>query len=54
MAVGLPVLQGRALDDAVDQVRGARPEMRLNVEQLAWLRLLKEQDLSRLPDEQTH
>ena len=43
MAVGLLVVQGIALDDAVEQVRKARPEMRLNAEQLTWLRTVKDQ-----------
>ena len=42
MAVGLLVAQGTALDDAIRQVREARPEMRLNDEQLAWLRTVEE------------
>jgi protein-tyrosine phosphatase len=42
MAVGLLVVQGVALDDAVAQVQKARPEMRLNDEQLVWLRELEE------------
>jgi protein-tyrosine phosphatase len=41
MTVGLLVMQGSTLDDAVEQVRGARPEMRLNDEQMAWLRLVE-------------
>jgi protein-tyrosine phosphatase len=38
MAAGLLVAQGMAVDDAIEQVRQARPEMRLNEDQLAWLR----------------
>lgn len=38
MAVGLLVFHGAAVDDAVEQVRKARPEIRLNVKQMAWLR----------------
>lgn len=37
MAVGLLILRGSTVDDAVEQVRKARPEMRLNEDQLAWL-----------------
>jgi protein-tyrosine phosphatase len=37
MAVGLLILHGSAPDNAVEQVRLARPEMRLNEDQLAWL-----------------
>jgi len=43
MAVGLLVLRGSALDDAVEQVRGARPEMRLNSEQLEWLHTVEQE-----------
>lgn len=42
MAVGLLVLRGSALDDAVEQVRRARPEMRLNSPQLEWLRTVEQ------------
>lgn len=42
MAVGLLVERGIPLDEAVQQVREARPEMRLNDEQLAWLRSVDE------------
>jgi protein-tyrosine phosphatase len=38
MAVGLLVFRGSTLDDAVEKVRKARPEMRLNEDQLTWLR----------------
>jgi protein-tyrosine phosphatase len=38
MAVGLLVAQGVAVDEAIAQVRQARPEMRLNEAQLEWLR----------------
>jgi protein-tyrosine phosphatase len=41
MAVGLLVLRGSALDDAVEQVRRARPEMRLNSLQLEWLQTVE-------------
>jgi ADP-ribosyl-[dinitrogen reductase] hydrolase len=43
MAVGLLVVDGFSLDDAVGQVRTARPEMRLNDEQMAWLRVVARQ-----------
>lgn len=43
MAVGLLVVEGIGLDDAVEQVRAARPEMRLNDEQMAWLRVVAQQ-----------
>ena len=43
MAVGLLVVDGVALDDAVERVRRARPEMRLNDEQLAWLRTVEQE-----------
>jgi len=52
MSVGLLVLHGNALEEAVDQVRKARPEMRLNAEQLAWLRVVEEQYLDGLSDDQ--
>lgn len=42
MAVGLLIARGIALDEAVQQVRDARPEMRLNDDQLAWLRQVEE------------
>jgi protein-tyrosine phosphatase len=42
MAVGLLVLQGASVDDAVREVRQARPEIRLNADQLAWLRGIDE------------
>jgi ADP-ribosyl-[dinitrogen reductase] hydrolase len=38
MAAGLLVAQGLAVDEAIEQVRSARPEMRLNNAQLDWLR----------------
>lgn len=38
MAAGLLVAQGLAVEDAIEQVRAARPEMRLNDAQLQWLR----------------
>jgi protein-tyrosine phosphatase len=38
MAIGLLVFHGTALDDAVEQVRKVRPEIRLNAKQMAWLR----------------
>ncbi len=41
MAVGLLVAQGNTLDSAVEQVRNRRPEMRINEEQMAWLRLVE-------------
>lgn len=40
VAVGLLILRGTALDEAVAQVRTARPEMRLNDTQAAWLRVV--------------
>lgn len=43
MAVGLLIVEGIALDAAVEQVRAARPEMRLNDEQMAWLRVVAQQ-----------
>jgi protein-tyrosine phosphatase len=43
MAVGLLVLRGSALDDAVEQVRRARPEMRLNPAQLEWLQTVEQE-----------
>jgi protein-tyrosine phosphatase len=46
MAVGL--LDGNGLNDAVDQVRSAHPEMRLNDEQLARLRLVEKQYADKL------
>jgi protein-tyrosine phosphatase len=38
MAAGLLVAQGVTVDEAIAQVRQARPEMRLNDAQLEWLR----------------
>jgi predicted protein tyrosine phosphatase len=43
MAVGLLVDRGTGLDEALQQVRDARPEMRINDEQLAWLRSVEQQ-----------
>lgn len=54
MAVGLLVAQGNTLDDAVEQVRKARPEMRLNDEQLTWLRAVEEELLRKRSKEDTH
>jgi protein tyrosine phosphatase (PTP) superfamily phosphohydrolase (DUF442 family) len=47
MGVGLLILWGTGLDDAVQQVRQARPEIRLNADQLTWLRAVEEQRLSK-------
>jgi len=38
MAVGLLMLEGLGVDEAVQQVRAVRPEIRINDAQLAWLR----------------
>jgi hypothetical protein len=38
MAVGLLLLEAMPLEDAIEMVRSARPEIRINPEQLAWLR----------------
>jgi protein-tyrosine phosphatase len=38
MAVGLLVHRGSSLDQALEQIRAARPEMRINDVQLEWLR----------------
>lgn len=46
MAVGLLVQQGTPLEEAIEKVRSARPEMRLNDEQLAWLRALEARRLA--------
>jgi protein-tyrosine phosphatase len=46
MAVGLLLLEGLPLDRAIDQVRSVRPEIRINEDQLAWLRSV-EADLKR-------
>jgi protein-tyrosine phosphatase len=43
MAVALLVQQGNALEMAVEQVRAARPEIRLNDDQLAWLRAVEKE-----------
>jgi len=43
MAVGLLVFHGATVDDAVEQVRKARPEIRLNAKQMAWLRFVAQQ-----------
>jgi protein-tyrosine phosphatase len=43
MAIGLLIARGISLDEAVQQVRAARPEMQLNADQLAWLRTVEEQ-----------
>ncbi len=43
MAVALLIQRGDTLDGAVEQVRAARPEIRLNDAQLAWLRTVEEQ-----------
>jgi protein-tyrosine phosphatase len=42
LAVGLLVDRGASLDDALQQVRDARPEMRINEEQLEWLRSVEQ------------
>jgi hypothetical protein len=47
--VGLLILRGTALDEAVTQVRTVRPEMRLNDTQAAWLRAVANH-ASRLKD----
>ncbi|PKN78510.1 MAG: hypothetical protein CVU47_12145 [Chloroflexi bacterium HGW-Chloroflexi-9] len=41
MVIGLLVQQGMAVSDAEAQVRAARPEIRLNDEQRAWLRAVE-------------
>ena len=38
MSVALLVHQGSSVDDAVEAVKGVRPEIRLNEEQMNWLR----------------
>ena len=43
MTVGLLIQRGATLDEALQQVRAARPEIRLNDAQLAWLRAVEEQ-----------
>lgn len=43
MAIGLLVKHGTSLDEAIEQVRNARPETLLNDEQIAWLRALEAQ-----------
>jgi hypothetical protein len=42
MAVALLVDRGASLDDALQQVREARPELRINDQQLDWLRSVEE------------
>jgi protein-tyrosine phosphatase len=42
MAVGLLVQGGASLEGAMRQIREARPEMRINEEQLEWLRSVEE------------
>ena len=41
MAVGLLVQEGASLDQAMQQVRDARPEIRINADQLTWLRTVE-------------
>ena len=53
MAVGLLVKDGVALDDAVEQVRKVRPEMRLNSEQLEWLRTVERDFVGRRSPDQS-
>lgn len=43
MAVGLLVYQGISVNDAIRQVRQARPEIQLNEVQLAWLSAVEAQ-----------
>jgi len=43
MAVGLLVVYGAPLDEAIEKVRVARPEMKLNDKQLAWLRTVEQE-----------
>lgn len=38
MAVGLLLLEAMPLEDAIEMLRSARSEIRINPEQLAWLR----------------
>jgi hypothetical protein len=42
MAVGLLVDRGASLDSALQEVREARPEMRINDEQMEWLRSVEQ------------
>ena len=41
MAIGLLILEGSRFEEALEQVREARPEIILNEEQVAWLRSLE-------------
>ena len=38
MSVALLVQKGATVDAAIEQVKAARPEIRLNEEQMTWLR----------------
>jgi protein-tyrosine phosphatase len=53
MAAGLLVAQGLAVDDAVEQVRKARPEMRLNAAQMDWLREIERDIAGARPEGQS-
>jgi hypothetical protein len=46
MAVGLLVAQGSSVDNAIEQVREARPEIQINDAQLDWLRKVERQFVS--------
>jgi protein tyrosine phosphatase (PTP) superfamily phosphohydrolase (DUF442 family) len=41
MAIGLLILNGSRFEEALEEVRGARPEIILNEEQVAWLRSIE-------------
>ncbi len=41
MAIGLLVISGAGVDEAMQEVRLARPEIRINADQVAWLRAIE-------------
>jgi hypothetical protein len=41
MAIGLLILEGSRFEEALEQVREARPEIILNEAQVAWLRSIQ-------------
>ena len=52
MAAGLLVVQGSGVDDAIEQIRNARPEIQINDAQLDWLREV-ERAFAATPDDRS-
>lgn len=53
MAAGLLVARGSRVDDAIDQVRLARPEIQINEAQFDWLRDVEREFARATPDDRT-